>query len=59
MLQRLAVDKDMPPEDEPEHELFRVNAAASFAEAKTYLETELKNMKGKYANRSPLRDPPC
>ena len=47
MLQRLAVDKDMPPEDEPEHDLFRVNDPASFAEVKAYLETELKNMKGK------------
>lgn len=47
MLQRLSVDKDMPPEDEPEHELFRVTNPASFDEVKQFLETALKNAKGK------------
>ena len=37
----------MPPEDAPEHERFRVGAAAAFDEAKAFLDAELKKVKGK------------
>lgn len=47
MLQRVAVDKDMPPEDEPEHEHFRVNDAAAFDEARLFLEAAMKDAKWK------------
>lgn len=45
MLKRLAEDKDMPPTDSAEHELFRMNNAASFDEVKKFLETALKQAK--------------
>jgi len=45
MLKRLAEDKDMPPTDSAEHEIFRMNNAASFEEAKKFLETSLKHAK--------------
>jgi hypothetical protein len=47
MLQRVGVDKDMPPQDEPEHELYRVNDPAKLDELRVFLETALKDAKGK------------
>ncbi|MCE9563681.1 MAG: hypothetical protein K8U57_16695 [Planctomycetes bacterium] len=47
LLQRVGVDKDMPPLDEPEHELFRANDPAKLDEVKLFLETALKDAKGK------------
>ena len=44
MLQRLATDADMPPEDAPEHS-FREKDAAAFNEAKQFLQTELDKIK--------------
>jgi len=46
LLKRVAVDKDMPPEDATEYELFRTKDAASFDEVKQFLETALKKAKG-------------
>lgn len=46
MLKRLAEDKDMPPEDEPEHEKFRMGNPASFEAAQQFLEAELKKLRG-------------
>ena len=43
----LTKDKDMPPEDEPEYEHFRVNDAASFDEVKQFLDAALKKSTGK------------
>jgi hypothetical protein len=45
MLKRLATDRDMPPEDSAEHDLFRVKEAASFAAVKDLLEAELQKVK--------------
>ncbi len=45
LLKRVATDADMPPEDSPEHDLFRVKGAAAFAEAKSFLEAELDKAK--------------
>jgi hypothetical protein len=42
MLKRLAEDKDMPPEDAPEHDRFRVNDPAAFDAVREFLEAELK-----------------
>lgn len=47
MMKRMAEDADMPPEDAPEHERFRVAAAATFDEARAFLDAELKKVKGK------------
>lgn len=47
MVQRVGVSKDMPPEDEPEYEHFRVNNPAAFDEVKQFLEAALKDAKGK------------
>jgi hypothetical protein len=46
-LKRLDTDKDMPPEDSSEHELFRVKDQASFDAVKEWLEAELKKAKGR------------
>jgi hypothetical protein len=46
MLKRLAEDKDMPPEDAPEHETFRVNDPSAFDAVRDFLEAELKKRKG-------------
>jgi hypothetical protein len=46
-LKRLDTDKDMPPEDSTEHQLFRVKDQASFDAVKEWLEAELKKAKGK------------
>jgi hypothetical protein len=40
-LERLVTDADMPPQDSPEHDEFRVKQAASFDDLKQFLETEL------------------
>ncbi|MBA4063836.1 MAG: hypothetical protein C0501_09015 [Isosphaera sp.] len=45
LLERMATDADMPPEDAPEHDLFRVKGAAAFAEARAFLEAELEKIK--------------
>ena len=45
MLKRLEHDKDMPPQDSAEYEVFRVNDAASFDEVKKFLEASLKKTK--------------
>ncbi|HJZ54391.1 MAG TPA: hypothetical protein VKE74_05510, partial [Gemmataceae bacterium] len=41
LLERLVTDADMPPEDAPEYDRFRVKEAAAFDEAKRFLVTEL------------------
>jgi hypothetical protein len=46
MLKRLVTDKDMPPEDSLEHDLFRVKEPASFNAVKEFLETELMKLNG-------------
>jgi hypothetical protein len=46
MIRRLVTDKDMPPEDAAEYELFRVKDTTAFNEAKSFLEAELKKVKG-------------
>jgi hypothetical protein len=46
MLKRLAEDKDMPPEDAPEHETFRMNDPPAFDAVREFLEAELKRVKG-------------
>jgi hypothetical protein len=45
MMTRLATDADMPPEDAPELDLFRVKKAASFAEVKQFLTAHLGKSK--------------
>jgi hypothetical protein len=45
MLKRMVTDKDMPPEDSPEAELFRAKDPASFDAVKEWLEAELKKAK--------------
>ena len=47
MAKRLYEDRDMPPEDAPEHTQFRVGGTAAFADAKMFLDTELKKVKGR------------
>ncbi|MBA4063151.1 MAG: hypothetical protein C0501_05455 [Isosphaera sp.] len=42
LLRRLAVDKDMPPEDAAEYDRFRVREAAAFDAAREWLEAEAK-----------------
>ena len=42
MLQRLAEDRDLPPGDAPEYELFLGKDAAAFDEVKRVLEAALK-----------------
>jgi hypothetical protein len=44
MLKRLIEDKDMPPEDAPEHERFRVNDPARLDAVREFLEVELKKV---------------
>jgi hypothetical protein len=46
MLKRLAEDKDMPPEDAPEHEKFRTADPSAFDAVRDFLEAELKKVKG-------------
>jgi hypothetical protein len=46
MLKRLVTDKDMPPEDSFEHDLFRGKDPASFHAVKDFLETELMKLRG-------------
>jgi hypothetical protein len=46
MLKRLAEDKDMPPEDAPEHDRFRVSDPAGFDAVREFLEAELKKTGG-------------
>ena len=45
LTERLHEDKDMPPEDSPEHDLFRVKQAAAFEELKGFLTSELSRAK--------------
>jgi hypothetical protein len=45
MLERLVKDADMPPEDSPEHEHFRVKQAAAFDGVKKLLEAEIAALK--------------
>ena len=45
LTERLHEDKDMPPEDSPEHDLFRVKQAAAFEELKQFLTSELSRVK--------------
>lgn len=42
LLKRLAEDRDMPPRDAPEHDLFRLKDPAAFDEVKQFLESALK-----------------
>jgi len=44
---RLATDADMPPEDAPEHDLFKLKDAAGFGDVKRFLAAELEKVKGK------------
>jgi hypothetical protein len=41
MLERVATDADMPPEDAPEYDRFRMREAAGFQEVKRFLTAEL------------------
>jgi len=45
LTKRLATDKDMPPEDASEYELFRGKDPAAFDAVKDWLEAELKKVK--------------
>lgn len=45
MLKRLGTDKDMPPEDSVEHELFRMKDPAALTAVLKWLEAELKRAK--------------
>jgi hypothetical protein len=45
LLKRLAEDRDMPPEDAPEHRLFRVKDPAAFDDARLFLEAELDRVR--------------
>jgi hypothetical protein len=45
LTERIHEDKDMPPEDSPEHDLFRVKQAAAFEELKQFLTSELSRAK--------------
>jgi hypothetical protein len=45
-LKRLAIDRDMPPEDSAEAELYRGRDPASFDAVRDWLEAELKRAKG-------------
>jgi hypothetical protein len=45
MLKRVGVDKDMPPEDAAEHELFRQKDPAAFDEVRRFLEAELQKVR--------------
>jgi hypothetical protein len=45
MVKRLVTDKDMPPEDAPERDRFRLKEAAAFDEVKQFLDAELKRVK--------------
>jgi hypothetical protein len=45
MLRRLGEEKDMPPEDAPEFEQFRVKEAAAFEAVRLFLEAEFKKVK--------------
>ena len=47
MVKRLVTDKDMPPEDSAEYELFRQKDAAAFDAVKEWLDAELKKAAGK------------
>jgi nitrate reductase cytochrome c-type subunit len=47
LAERLFEDKDMPPEDAPEHDLFRVKQSAAFDELKTFLAAESAKAKAK------------
>lgn len=44
---RLFDDNDMPPEDAPEHDRFRVKDAAAFAEVKDFIQAELERIKSR------------
>jgi hypothetical protein len=46
MLKRLDTDKDMPPEDSTEHELYRVKDPSGLVAVKDWLDAELKKAKG-------------
>jgi mono/diheme cytochrome c family protein len=46
MLKRLGEEKDMPPEDSAEFELFRTRDPAAFEAVKMFLEAELRKAKG-------------
>jgi hypothetical protein len=45
MQQRLATDKDMPPEDAPEYDRFRINEEVAFEEVTRFLKAELGKLK--------------
>jgi hypothetical protein len=45
LAERLHEDRDMPPEDSPEHALFRVKDAAAFEDVKVFLTSELGRLK--------------
>lgn len=42
LLERVSTDADMPPQDSPEHDLFKVKQAAAFDDLKRYLEAEVE-----------------
>lgn len=46
LFKRMSVDRDMPPEDSAEFELFRKKDPAAFDEATRFLEAELRKVKG-------------
>jgi hypothetical protein len=45
MMKRVGTDKDMPPEDSTEHELYRVKDPAALNDTRAWLEAELKRAK--------------
>ena len=45
MLKRIGTDKDMPPADSTEHELYRVKNPAALNAVKDWLDAELKKLK--------------
>jgi len=47
LLERLVHDSDMPPEDAPEYDRFRVKEEVAFDDVKAFLKTELEKAKAK------------
>ena len=45
LVKRLGADKDMPPEDSAEHELYRAKDPAALNAVKDWLDAELKKVK--------------
>jgi hypothetical protein len=46
LTRRLVTDQDMPPEDSPEHEKYRIKDKAGLEVVKEWLDAEMKKAKG-------------